>query len=83
MDSKDIEGTVLDAFVEVSGFGRSILAEHQNDDLIGDLGLDSIKLMEAWAKIETACGIGLGELAITRPNSLRAVLNCIETAARE
>ena len=78
MYKPDIKNIVLECVAEVSGFGTDALKDHLDDALMADLGLDSIKIMEAWALIENRVSLDLGVIGDQQPATLHAVIEHVQ-----
>ena len=78
MNKQDITTIVLECAAEVSGFGADALKDHLDNALMADLGLDSIKIMEAWVLIENRVGLDLGVIGAQQPATLRAVIEHVQ-----
>lgn len=73
MNDADIERMVIGVIAKVSGFFPESLAGAADHDLVADLGLDSLKVMTAWAEVEKEMGFELGELGAQQPLTIRAI----------
>ena len=63
MRPDEIEQIVLETIYDVTGYPAAQLAEHAEDDLIADLGMDSVNLLFTWAEIERRAGLESGDIA--------------------
>ena len=78
MNKQDIKIIIMECAAKVSGFSTDSLNDHPDDALMADLGLDSIKIMEIWALIESRVGLDLGVIGAQQPATLRAVIEHVQ-----
>jgi len=71
---------VLEVIARVGELPLDDLRSRLGDDLVMDLGLDSIKLMQIWVEIERTLGLQAGDIGISQASTSAAI---VEQTQRE
>lgn len=76
----DTASVVLGVVADITGFPAESLAEHLDDDLVSDLGVDSVRLTEIWVGIESRLGLEIGEIGVRQLPTIRSIVDHVSAA---
>ena len=77
--ASDLRNVLLDAICEVTGYPAEVISPDL--DLEADLGIDSVKQMQALGTVAEQIGVQPESLDLSQAHTLRQIVDCIKQAA--
>ncbi len=70
---EEVSTIVLEVVARVGDLSLDDLRQRLNEDLVIDLGLDSIMLMQIWVEVEKRLGLQAGDIGIAQAATSAAI----------